>query len=634
MKKRIGVFANGWSGEFLKYALSGIQKAARKDGNDILLFATFILASDNTKNNMCQLNMFHLPDVKDFDGIIILANTFNIPDEAERVKHLFVDKGVPALSLEVKVDGAAFMGTGNRQGMYDAVEHLIIEHGCKKFIYCAGIKDNQENIARKQAVLDALHDHGLELMHELPGDYGYYTTYEQVRMYLEAKNELPDAFVCANDHMAMGTISSLNNFGLDVPGDCLVTGFDCISAGQATFPMLSTVGRPWDKLGELAYNKILELIDHPDPSFEQYYDSYFKPSESCGCKPSEESVKFRLSAIRDNYTKTSESTLMDLYFSSLRTYSTSVLSEEELIDKIGWILEGGNYPGGDYCICLEPDFFRIDEEEYPERIRGYSAQMHMLYGREKGKSLPKGIFERKDLAPIMDPDDENSNLYIFIPMSYMKFIIGYVVLKNDTKMLFDRTLRTWVMNMDTFFINMKRYIVAQQANKKLKEIYMTDFLTGMYNRTGCDKVLYSFIKDCKAQGKPSVLLFADIDKMKDINDNYGHLNGDLAIKATADALRDSLSGSDWLFGRYGGDEFVAVGSPEGFNGNVTGIQIYVLKGMEAYINSLNLSFVLSVSVGYCVIEPDDNSEIDDYVKIADDSMYDQKQIAHRKLSKQ
>lgn len=51
---------------------------------------------------MCQLNMFHLPDVTDFDGIIILANTFNIPDEAERVKHLFVDKGVPALSLEVQ----------------------------------------------------------------------------------------------------------------------------------------------------------------------------------------------------------------------------------------------------------------------------------------------------------------------------------------------------------------------------------------------------------------------------------------------------------------------------------------------------------------------------------------------------
>ena len=633
MKRRIGVFANGWSGEFLKYAISGIQKAAKKDGTDILLFTTFILASDNTKNNMCQLNMFHLPNAADFDGIIILANTFNIPDEAERIKHLFVDKGVPALSLEVKVDGAAFMGTGNRKGMYDSVEHLIKVHGCKKIIYCAGIKDNQENITRRQAVLDALSDNGLELMDELPGDYGYYTTSEQVRMYIQAGKEIPDAFVCANDHMAMGTIASLNKFGYDVPKDCLVTGFDCILPGQATFPMLSTVGRPWDKLGELAYDKIMELIDDPDPAFENYYDSFFIPSESCGCTPSEDKVKFRLSAIRDSYTKTSESTLMDLFFSQLRTSSTMVLSEEELVEKIGWILQGGRYPGGDFCICLEPDFFKIDEDEYPERIRGYSDKMLLLYGREKGTSISNVIFDKKDLYPKTDSDDEASNLYIFVPMSYMKFIIGYVVIKNDTRMLYDRTLRTWVMNMDTFFINMKRYIVAQQANKKLKEIYMTDFLTGMYNRTGCDKVLYSYINECKEQGKTCVLLFADIDKMKDINDNYGHLNGDLAIKATADAIKDSLKCMDWRFGRYGGDEFIAVGCPDIQEGDVTAIQISLQKGMESYIHTLNLSFVLSVSVGYCVIKPDDNREIADYVKTADDSMYEQKQIAHRKLSK-
>lgn len=62
MKKKIGVFANGWSGEFLKHAITGIQKAAKKDGADIFLFTTFILAADSTKNNMCQLNLFHLPD--------------------------------------------------------------------------------------------------------------------------------------------------------------------------------------------------------------------------------------------------------------------------------------------------------------------------------------------------------------------------------------------------------------------------------------------------------------------------------------------------------------------------------------------------------------------------------------------
>ncbi|MCR5203519.1 MAG: GGDEF domain-containing protein [Lachnospiraceae bacterium] len=630
MKKKIGVFANGWSGEFLKYAVTGIQNAAKKEGTDIFLFTTYILSADNTKNNMCQLNLFHLPKPEDFAGIIILTNSFNIPDEAERIKHLFVDKGVPALSLEIKIDGAAFMGTGNRKGMYDAVEHLITVHNCKKIIYCAGIKDNQENIIRKNAVVEALKDHNLELMAELPGDYGYYTTSEQVRLYLENGNELPDAFVCANDHMAMGTVATLNNHGYNVPGDVLVTGFDFLADGQATFPMLASVNRAWDRLGEKAYYKLMELIEKPDPTFEQYFDPVFIPSESCGCEPTEENKQLRLSTIRGAYTKRSESTLMDLYFSQLRISSTEVLNEEDFNDKIGWILEKGKYPNGDFYFCIEPDFFKIDEEEYPERIRGYSDRMYMIYGRENGESIEPRYFSKKDLLPVYNSADDKSDLYILIPMSYMKFIIGYIVLKNDTKMLFERTLRIWVTNMDTFFINLKRYIVAQQANKKLKEIYMTDFLTGMYNRMGCDKILYSFIDECKQNNKTSVLLFADIDRMKDINDIHGHLNGDLAIKATADALKACLPSNEWHFGRYGGDEFIVVGSMESIEGDASEFQTKLIKDVEAYIERQSLSFTLSVSIGYCVIKPDDTRNITDYVKIADNSMYEQKQKAHKR----
>ena len=630
MKKKIGVFANGWSGEFLKHAITGIQKAAKEDGADIFLFATFILAADSTKNNMCQLNLFHLPEVNAFDGVIMLSNSFNILDEAERVKHLFADKGVPSLSLEIKIDGVPFMGTGNRQGMYDAVEHLITKHNCKKIIYCAGIKDNQENIIRKQAVLDALHDHGLELMDEIPGDYGYYTTSRQVEFYLDAKKEMPDAFVCANDHMALGTISTLDKYGYSVPDDVLVTGFDFISDSQATFPMLATVNRAWDKLGERAYYKLMDLIKNPDPTFEQYFDPVFVPAESCGCPAGKEASRFRLASIRSTYTKRSESTLMDIYFSDLRISSTAVKQESDFNDKIGWLFERTHYPAGDFYFCIEPEFFTLDEEEYPERIRGYSEQMHMIFGRENGKRITPRTFERKEMIPNYTADENKSDIYIFVPLSYMHYIIGYVVIKNETKMLYERTLRYWVMNMNTFFINLKRYIFAQESNRKLKEIYMTDFLTGMYNRTGCDKVLYSFIKESKEQGKATVLLFADIDNMKYINDDHGHLKGDVAIKATADAMRDSLGKGNWLFGRYGGDEFIAVGSIEGDDTDIKNLQANLQKGMDDYISSLNLSFELSVSVGYCIISPEDENDIDEYVLRADKSMYKQKQIAHKR----
>ena len=66
---------------------------------------------------------------------------------------------------------------------------------------------------------------------------------------------------------------------------------------------------------------------------------------------------------------------------------------------------------------------------------------------------------------------------------------------------------------------------------------MNDALTGIYNRTECENVLYNYILEQKNNNKRTMLVFADIDCMKTINDVYGHLNGDFAIKATTEAFK-------------------------------------------------------------------------------------------------
>jgi diguanylate cyclase (GGDEF)-like protein len=156
---------------------------------------------------------------------------------------------------------------------------------------------------------------------------------------------------------------------------------------------------------------------------------------------------------------------------------------------------------------------------------------------------------------------------------------------------------------------------------------MTDALTGMYNRTGCQKVLYDFIDSQKKAGQTSILVFTDIDRMKTINDFYGHLNGDLAIKATAEAFM-TYSPKDWHFGRYGGDEFIAVGScPE--SDSIDTLIRQISESMSNEFKSLNLSFMLHASIGYAVITPDDTGTIDDYIDRADKYMYAEKEKYHR-----
>jgi diguanylate cyclase (GGDEF)-like protein len=236
-------------------------------------------------------------------------------------------------------------------------------------------------------------------------------------------------------------------------------------------------------------------------------------------------------------------------------------------------------------------------------------------------------FDSKDLYPDYVHEEGQSNLYIFVPLNYMHFIIGYFAIKNSPELLFDISLGKFCMNMNAQLFSMRRHIFAKRDNDELKKIYMTDALTGIYNRTGCRKVLYEYLTSRKEAGQKSILVFADIDRMKTINDVYGHLNGDFAIKATAEAFRKH-SPEEWLFGRYGGDEFIAVGPcPE--TETIEDLIKRISEDMSNEFKALNLAFILHASIGYAIVEPGDEYTIDEYIDRADKYMYSEKEKYHQ-----
>ena len=627
MNKRIAVFTNGFSNEFIEKIVTGLQKKAAEDGIDIFVFVTFCSANENELQNKCQLNIFHLPDPATFDGAVMLTNTYNFPDEQERVCARFQRAGVPMLSLEVEVPNMSCIKTENYNGVRDLATHLIEHHNAKKIIFVNGIEGNIENSIRRQALIDVLKEHGLELYDEFKCDFGFYTAYLQMNWFIDAGKELPDAVVCANDNMALGINSALTERGYSVPDDVLLTGFDMIKEGQTNFPILSTVSRGWDKFGELAYEKLKYQIEHPAERFTEEYQSYFVPSESCGCSPSMQSLDYRFSAIRNSYFESLQQDIMDIFFQRMQIPLSFAEKKEDFFDK--GIENSNDIPqlGPDYCLCTEPEFFELDDDEYPVRIRGYSSHMDILYEFRNGKRLSLQHFDSKELYPGYAHEEGKSNLYIFAPMNYLNFIIGYVAIKNSPKLLYDLELGSFVKNMNAQLFSMRRHIFTERKNMELKKIYMTDALTGMYNRMGCEKVLYDYISSRKEQNLKSILVFADIDRMKTINDVYGHLNGDFAIKATAEAFK-SCSPDEWLFGRYGGDEFIAVGPfPE--SGSIDGLIKKISESMSHEFASLNLSFILHASLGYTVIEPGEDKTIDHYIDLADKYMYAEKEKYHK-----
>ena len=627
MNKRIAIFTNGFSNEFIEHIVTGLQKKAKEDSVDIFVFVTYCSPNDHELQNKCQLNIFHLPDPADFDGAIMLTNTYNFPDEQERVCARFQRAGVPMLSLEVDVPGLSCIKTENYKGVKDLATHLVEHHNAKKIIYVNGVAGNVENATRRQALVDVLKEHGLELFAEFQCDFGFYTSYVQMKNYIKEGKELPDAIVCANDNMALGVNSALNESGYKIPEDVLLTGFDMIKDGQHTFPILSTVSRGWEKFGELAYDKLKYQIANPDERFNEEYHSYFVPSESCGCPPSEEADKNRFNAIRSTYFDNLQQSILDIFFMGLQVPLSFAEKKEDFFEK--GIQSTNDIPlmGPDYCLCTEPEFFELDDDEYPERIRGYSSNMDVLYELRGGKRMSLSHFDSKTLYPDYAYEEGKSNLYIFAPLNYLNFIIGYIAIKNSPKLLYNLGLNRFIKNMNALLFSMRRHIFSERTNAELKKIYMRDALTGLYNRLGCQNVLYGYISSRKEVNEKSLLVFADIDRMKTINDVYGHLNGDFAIRATAEAFK-KCSPKEWLFGRYGGDEFIAVGPcPE--TDTIEQQLRQISESMNEEFKSLNLSFMLHASIGYTVIEPGEEATIRDYIDRADKYMYAEKEKYHK-----
>lgn len=626
--KRIAIFANGWSSEYIEMFINGISEAAKKDGVDVFVFMTYIYFGDSTEQCKRQLNIFHLPNPEDFDGAIVLANTFNIPDELDRVIALFGRAGVPMVSTEVHAPGMAYIGTDNYSGMYDLAKHIIEKHGAKKIVYMAGIEGNAECAIRKRALVDVLNENGLELYDSLRGDYGFYSALSSTLEWLKT-HTAPDAFVCANDHMALGVESALHKAGYKVPDDVMVTGYDHSREAKASFPLLATVSREWSELGTSAYEELANQITYRDPSVSKQFSTKFLPSESCGCEPSPEAANDRLERVSNAYLNSTRSDMIDSFCHEVMVRTAKVKTPQEFYSVANEILSHTQLLDPTVYICLEPEFFTLEDDIYPERIRGYSKTLDVVFEKVDGVAREPHSFAKKTLIPDYEQKPGESNVFYFVPLCNVDYIIGYVAIKGPTDMISDLRLRKWIINLDSLLVTTRQRIFIEKANNTLKQIYMTDFLSGMYNRYGCNEIIYSYIEDEKKAGHDTALLFADIDYMKRINDKYGHLAGDMAIRMTAEAMIKSLP-NGWMLGRYGGDEFIAVG-PCPNEEFIDEQRQFLREAIRQYISENNTQFDISVSVGKCVIHPTDTGTIYEYINIADKSMYDEKEKAHRRI---
>ena len=173
-------------------------------------------------------------------------------------------------------------------------------------------------------------------------------------------------------------------------------------------------------------------------------------------------------------------------------------------------------------------------------------------------------------------------------------------------------------------------IEIEENNEFLNHLSKQDELTGCLNRRGFFEKVRSKLKQDNIEGSEAMMIFADLDSLKTINDRFGHTDGDYAIRSAAEILRRSFEGDEYYIGRIGGDEFgVCIFKSSG--GNAVSLSAEDLRRhVEAISDEFNRTdaadkpyFVhTSVGVYRFICTPD--VEISELLSHADSLLYEQK----------
>ncbi len=152
-----------------------------------------------------------------------------------------------------------------------------------------------------------------------------------------------------------------------------------------------------------------------------------------------------------------------------------------------------------------------------------------------------------------------------------------------------------------------------------------DSLTKINTR---DEVLKTLSRKIKNGDKNIYLFMIDADDFKRINDEYGHVEGDNALITIAEALKYGVP-KDFIVGRFGGDEFMAVGDVSG-DGAASAVCRNVEETLRTITGNKNLPYGVSVSIGFAKYT-EDIKNIPSLVKVADDRLYELKKAKKEAL---
>ena len=626
----IAVIASGIDEEYQQSILRGIHRYAAQHQVNVAHFIAFSGSLPNPKYDQGEYNIFELPNFSLFDGAILLSNTFS-GEIAEELQRRISAAGIPAVSIDRELEDLYYIGVQNDSAMEQITRHMIEEHGVTRLNFISGPDSNTESAERFEAFCRVLREHQIPLEPErvYHGSFRSRDGRSAIESFLSSGLSFPQAIVCANDAMAVSAVLTLEENGIRCPEDVIVSGFDNTYKARNFSPALTTVERPLIQSGALACEMICRHAAGETLERRALLNAVPIFSESCGCEPADTED---INAYKKRSYQTTEAMLRDIsrnnqmscalvecdrldeYIETLKQFVLKTGCEEfYLCLNDNWHVRQIRQEGG-YAGVLDPDTYITE---------GYSGRMIMPIAYYDGEfQKADASFSPDEILPRLRTETDRPRNLFFVPLHFRERCLGYFAIVNSEFPMNSAMFHSWSITISNTLENFRKILCLDEIVEELDKLYAIDSLTGIFNRNGFKRSAQVVFDRCIRERRSVMVMFADMDGLKAINDSYGHAAGDRALRSIAGLLQTACTRGE-IVCRFGGDEFF-VFCEDYTEEDVAALRSRILKGLEICNAYSGTPYQLSLSMGACITVPPEGSTIFQLITLADNKMYEEK----------
>lgn len=623
VQKTIAVVAADVFNEYINKIMQGISEQGNSLGYDV---AVFMMTFNNDNDSLLQKgeeNIYSLLNSKKIDGVVFICGNINRKGLVSKLENRLVELGIPLVAVDCENDLCESVNAEDTPLFEMMTDHFIEVHGCREIMCLTGFESVPQSHTRAEGYKNSLRKHNIPVKDELIvyGDFWQESSKMLAEEFADGRRKLPEAIVCANDSMAIALCDSLVSMGIRVPEDVLVSGYDGSLDAFNNIPSVTTIFPLNYDMGAKAVCYLHEKITGEKTEKVKAKKGYIIKARSCGCgKETEVWLKQR-----ESYENIKQ--FDKLYRSSGMTERLlEAKSLEELIQKANsftYLINGLEV----YMLCLCENWNSIDARNDDDYIReGYGDNMVIKLVREaEDYHTPDVLFKAEEIIPAkMREYSPEPSTFFLLPMHFEDRCFGYSIFKfADVKYSLSSVFAAWCRNINISLEFMRVRAKLMNINQKIFINSIRDTLTGIYNNKGFRRFSDGIFRTAKNEKRRLLVMVADLDMLKYINDNYGHVEGDNAITVAANILNKCCQNNE-ICARIGGDEYVIVGCHDYTDEMIKEYLDFIGDYLERYNTNSGKPYQVGVSLGYYCGVPEEDSQFSDYFKIADSRMYQNK----------